>query len=97
MPKIDEVLNNDNLLPGLQRMMVDYLNNHDDEVFCFRDAPELCKLIDHRGSAKSVAFYLWVLSHHGHIDKMRVGRRVYFGSKKAISELKERKNKITHD
>ena len=96
MPKIDKVLK-ENLLSPLPKKVYAYLSQHNDEVFSWCDGQELAKLIDHSGSYHSVSFSLWVLYRKGYIDKMRLGRLVYFGSKDAISELRKKKDRSADD
>jgi hypothetical protein len=90
MPKINEVIG-EFQLPPLQRKVYSYLQEHKDEVFSYMDSAELGKLIRHTGSPRGIAFSFWDLNRKGLIDKERVGRRVYFGSKPAIAELRKQK------
>jgi len=90
MPKISDVINQSQLSP-LQQKVLDYLQEHDDEVFSYADAKELSEKINHKGSKSGVSFCLWALLKKKLIDKERVGKRVYFGSKSAISSLRSQK------
>lgn len=90
MPKISEVLNEFQLAP-LQQRVLSYLQEHSDEVFSYTDSAELGRLIDHQGSERGVAFSLWALNKKELIEKERIGRRVYFGSKGAITYLRKQK------
>jgi len=90
MPKISEVINKFQLAP-LQQRVLSYLQKHNDEVFSYVDSAELAKLIEHKGSARGIAFSLWALNTKGLIEKERIGRRVYFGSKSAITYLRKQK------
>jgi len=92
MPKISEVMNKSQLSP-LQQKVFDYLQEHEDEVFGYGDAKELSEKIDHKGSKRGVSFTLWALLKKRLIDKERVGKYIYFGSKSAISSLREQKRK----
>ena len=92
LPKISEVLN-EYQLPPLQQKVYGYLQEHKDEVFSYMDSVELGKLVKHTGSQRGIAFSLWDLNQKGLIEKERLGRRVYFGSKEAIAELRKRKKK----
>lgn len=92
MPKINEVLG-EYQLPPLQQKIYSYLQGHKDEVFSYVDSVELGELVKHNGSHRGVAFSLWALNQKGLIPKERVGRRVYFGSKAAIADLKRKKGK----
>ena len=96
MPKIDKVLKG-NLLPPLQQKVYDYLSQHNDEVFSWCDGQELAELIDYSSTHRSAAFSLWLLYRKGYIDKVRLGRLVYFGNKVAISELRKKKDRIAND
>ena len=90
MPKIDDVINKSQLSP-LQQKVLDYLEEHDDEVFGYSDAKELSEKINHKGSIRGVSFTFWALLKKKLIDKERVGKYIYFGSKSAIEALREQK------
>ncbi|MBN2238277.1 MAG: hypothetical protein JW712_00765 [Dehalococcoidales bacterium] len=90
MPKIDDVFKKSDLSP-LQQKVLDYLQAHDDEVFGYGDVKELCEKIHHKGSERGVSFTFWALLKKKLIDKERVGKYIYFGSKTAINELREKK------
>jgi hypothetical protein len=90
MPKIDDVINKSDLSP-LQQKVLDYLEEHTDEVFGYADVPELCEKIHHEGSENGVSFTFWALLKKKLIDKERVGKYIYFGSKAAIKSLREKK------
>jgi len=92
MPKINDVINQSQLSP-LQQKVLDYLEKHDDEVFGYGDVKELCEKINHIGSQRGVSFTFWALVKKKLIDKERVGKYIYFGSKSAIKSLREQKNK----
>jgi hypothetical protein len=90
MPKINDVIKKSQLSP-LQQKVLDYLLEHDDEVFGYGDVKELCEKINHKGSQRGVSFTFWALLKKKLIDKERVGKYIYFGSKSAISSLREQK------
>ena len=90
MPKINDVIKKSQLSP-LQQKVLDYLLEHDDEVFGYGDVKELCEKINHKGSMRGVSFTFWALLKKKLIDKERVGKYIYFGSKSAISSLREQK------
>lgn len=90
MPKINDVINQSQLSP-LQQKVLDYLQEHDDEVFGYGDVKELCEKINHKGSQRGVSFTFWALLKKKLIDKERVGKYIYFGSKTAIKSLREQK------
>jgi Fe2+ or Zn2+ uptake regulation protein len=95
MPKINEVISNLKLTP-LQRKVLAYLQNHNDEVFQYKDLNELAKLIKHH-SPRGVASSLWTLASKGMISKTRIGRKIYYGSKEAIDYLLKGLNKERTD
>ena len=90
MPKISDVIKKSQLSP-LQQKVLDYLQEHDDEVFGYGDVKELCEKINHKGSQRGVSFTFWALLKKKLIDKERVGKYIYFGSKSAINSLREQK------
>ena len=90
MPKVDDVVKKSQLSP-LQQKVFDYLQEHDDEVFGYGDVKELCEKINHKGSQRGVSFTFWALLKKKLIDKERVGKYIYFGSKSAIKSLREQK------
>jgi len=90
MPKINDVINQSQLSP-LQQKVLDYLQEHDDEVFGYGDVKELCEKINHKGSQRGVSFTFWALLKKKLIEKERVGKYIYFGSKSAIKSLREQK------
>jgi hypothetical protein len=74
-------------LSPLHRKLLYYLEAHSDEVFTYRD-DKLAR--DTKTKLSAVGFTLWALQKNGLIDKQAVARKVYFGSKDAISELRKR-------
>ena len=96
MPKIDDVINRSHLSP-LQQKVFDYLEKHDDEVFGYGDVKELCEKIGHKGSDRGVSFTFWALLKKKLIDKERVGKYIYFGSRTAIEVLREQKKTQAQD
>ncbi|MBN2076728.1 MAG: hypothetical protein JW762_14360 [Dehalococcoidales bacterium] len=92
MPKINDVINKSQLSP-LQQKVLDYLQEHDDEVFGYGDVKELSENINHKGSNRGVSFTFWALVKKRLIDKERVGKYIYFGSKSAIRSLREQKRR----
>jgi DNA-binding IclR family transcriptional regulator len=64
-----------------------FLEEHPDDVFPYRDQ-QLARSLEMKVSALS--FTLWDLHRQGLIDKQEVDDRVYFGSRRAISELRSR-------
>lgn len=73
-------------LSPLQRKVLDYLEQHPSEVFEYRDS-ELTQAVG--GKPSSVGFSLWALHKKGLIDKETAGGKVYFGSKRAMAELRQ--------
>ena len=96
MPKINDVLKKSHLSP-LQQKVLDYLQEHDDEVFGYGDVKELCEKINHKGRQRGVSFTFWALLKKKLIDKERVGKYIYFGSKSAIESLREQKKAQVQD
>ena len=74
-------------LSPLKRKVLRYLEEHSDEVFTYRDL-QIARELDLKPSAQG--FTLWVLHRDGLIDKEEVNGKVYFGSRRAISELRRR-------
>jgi hypothetical protein len=92
MAKIDVVLGQPDVSPSQQKLL-EYLNARSDEVFSYSEAAELA---NHLGLKESnVRWSLWALEDEEAIAKTRIGRKVYFGSKKAIATLKARRQKLT--
>lgn len=81
-------------LSPLQKRTLDYLNDHRDEVFGYRDE----KLVqDLQAKPSAIGFTLWALHKKGLVDKQAVAGKVYFGSKEAIAELRGRMSIPTED
>ena len=72
-------------LSPLKARVFQYLQEHPDEVFPYRDE-RLAKQLSVKISAFS--FTLWALHRDGLIDKQEVDGKVYFGSLKAIADLR---------
>lgn len=72
-------------LSPLKTRVLQYLQNHSDEVFSYRDE-RLAKHLSMKVSAFS--FTLWALHRDGLIEKQEVDRKVYFGSARAIADLR---------
>ena len=91
MPTIAEVLRSGRPkpptgLPALQRRLLEYLEDHPDEVFGYEHAAELAdKLGDVSG--QTVEWHLLSLDTKGLIAKAKLGRKPYFGSRWAINHL----------
>lgn len=92
--KIDDLVNN--LEKGLRNMTAEakihkYIIQHADEVFEYWDEdlrkafPEL--------NQNTTDWVLWNLSNKKKIGKVKIGRRVYFGSNEAIEDLRKRLTK----
>ena len=64
-----------------------FLEEHPAEVFSYRDQ-QLAASLEMKLSALS--FTLWTLHREGLIEKQEVDGRVYFGSRKAITDLRSR-------
>ena len=72
-------------LSPLQRKVLEYLEEREDEVFRYRDG-ELAEKLSVKASA--LGFTLWTLHQRDLIAKAKVGGKVYFGSHAAIAQLK---------
>lgn len=72
-------------LPPLQRKVLDHLEDHPNEVFEYRDSL-LVEAVG--GKPSSVGFSLWALHKRHLIEKQEVAGKVYFGSKKAMADLR---------
>ena len=92
MPKINEVIN-EYKVPPLKQRILHYLLTHSDEVFSYDDFAQLRSLVNHNGWARDLIYSLWELHQQGQIESERLGSRIYFGSKDAIAELRQRKKK----
>ena len=69
----------------LKTDVLEYLEEHPDEVFRYRDE-DLARELNAKPSA--LGFTLWWLEDKGLIEKETVGGRVYFGSHTAIQKLR---------
>lgn len=74
-------------LPPLKAKALRYLEEHSDEVFPYRDE-NLCRALGIGPSA--LHWTLWWLHRNGFIEKEKVDGRVYFGSRRAIANLRRR-------
>jgi hypothetical protein len=89
--KIDDVIKEmgKDLKPiGREDMVYEYIVNRPDEVFYYY-SPDL-KAAFPNIVEESLNWYLWNLAKKGKIDRTKVGRYAYFGSKIAIEELIKR-------
>jgi hypothetical protein len=87
--KVDAVLERSGgrKLSPLQRKVLEYVEEHKDEVFSYRDA-DLARDLSLKVSA--VGFTLWSLHQRDLIAKAKVGGKVYFGSLGAVDQLERR-------
>lgn len=74
-------------LPPVPAQVLDYLEAHPDEVYPYRDQ-RLARSLGIKVSALN--WTLWGLHQRGLIDREKVGRRIYFGSRRAITDLRRR-------
>ena len=91
MPTIAEVLRSGKPkppagLPALQRKLLEYLEDHPDEVFGYEHTAELAAKLG-GVSGPTVEWHLLSLDTKGLIAKARLGRKPYFGSRWAINHL----------
>jgi hypothetical protein len=93
--KVHEAVNRRrNATPPLRERVLRYLNEHSDEVFTYRDE----QLTERLGAkASALSFTLWTLHKDGLIDREEIDGKVYFGSKAAIIELRQRTGKVEED
>ena len=81
-------------LPPLQKRVLEYIDSHEDEVFNYRDQ----KLADDlQAKASALGFTLWALNKKGLIEKQEAGGKVYFGSKRAVEELRRSLGRPSED
>lgn len=87
--KVEEVVREQRRerLSPLKRRVLGYLEAHPDEVFTYRDTV-LVEALGVKPSA--LGFTLWALRRDGFISAHRVGRRLYFGSHRAVAALQAR-------
>jgi hypothetical protein len=74
-------------LSPLKSKVLRFLEEHSDEVFSYRDQ-QLARSLGVKLSALS--FTLWALHRERLIEKQEVSGKVYFGSRRAITELRSR-------
>ena len=91
--RISEVVANSRKksITPMQEKVLQYLKQHHDEVFSYRD-PELAKMLGIKQSA--LGFTLWGLERKGHIKSLKVDR-LYFGWASAIDELERQVKQFT--
>ncbi len=73
-------------LPAPQRQLLEYLEEHPDEVFGYEHAAELAAKLG-SDSGRTVEWDLLSLDSKGLIAKAMLGRKTYFGSRWAINHL----------
>ena len=91
MPTIAEVLRSRKPrpptgLPALQRQLLEYLEEHPDELFGYEHAGELAAKLGAE-SEQAVEWHLLSLDTKGLIAKAKLGRKAYFGSRWAVNHL----------
>ena len=91
MPTIAEVLRSGKPkpptgVPALQQRILEYLDDHTDEVFGYEHAAELAAKLG-VPSGRAVESHLLSLDSKGLIAKAKLGRKAYFGSRLAINQL----------
>jgi hypothetical protein len=89
--KIDKLV--DNLEKDLKGMTVEekiykYITEHPDEVFEYWDEDLLKAFPD--VNQNTTDWVLWNLAKEKRIGRIKIGRRVYFGSNEAIEELRKK-------
>ena len=91
MPRIDELFKEENqepTLPPNQRLIFEALESHPEMVFENKD-PDLRELTGIE-NYQTLSFGLWHLHRRQLIDKEVFRDTVYYGSKKAIEDLRKR-------
>jgi len=73
--------------PDPKERVLRYLEEHGDEVFTYRDEG-LLRALDMKAS--TLSWVLWWLYQNDYIGRETVGRRVMFGSRGAIAELRRK-------
>jgi hypothetical protein len=84
--KIAEVSNRRRRSSTLRERVLQHLEARSDEVFSYRD-DALAKAVGAKVSA--VSFTLWALHRDGLIAKEEANGKVFFGSRRAIDQLRE--------
>lgn len=74
-------------LSPLKMRVVQYLEEHEDEVFPYYDR-ELARSLGVKLSALS--WTLWWLYRNGLIDREEADGKLYFGSRRAVADLRRR-------
>ena len=72
-------------LGGTRARVLEYLNEHPDEVFRIRQSDEVAAALD--VPKRTVEHALWSLAREGLIARARLDREVWYGSHAAIEEL----------
>jgi len=85
--KIDKLLKDLTGLGTIDIKILNYLKEHPDEVFTYYDDAFANAFPD--VNRNSIDWVLWNLARKGKIGKVKIGRRVYFGSHEAIKHLNE--------
>ena len=66
-------------------LVLEYLEEHPDEVFRIRQSEEIAQAID--APQRTVEHALWFLQHDGLISKANFDRNIWYGSHTAIESL----------
>lgn len=74
-------------LSPLKARVLEYVRAHPEEVFPYRDEHSARQL---SMKVSAFSFTLWALHRDGLIDKEEVEGKVYFGSQRAVADLRRR-------
>jgi len=81
-------------LSPLKTKVLQYLEEHEDEVFPNYDR-ELARSLGAKVSALN--WTLWWLHRNGFIDREEADGKLYFGSRRAVAQLRSRMGLTKHD
>lgn len=84
MTKIFAIANEGNLSPS-QDKLLEFLKHHPYEVYAVREQEKIAEALDM--NKNNVVWCLWALEKKQLIGKRRIGRKTYYGSLEAISNL----------
>ncbi len=88
MPSIDDVLH-DRQLSETQRDVLDYLEEHPEELFSSEDVEDLQAKVK-SGTPASLGATLETLYRLGCIERQKVRARYFYGSREAVGRLRTR-------
>ena len=86
MTKIFALAKEGSLSPS-QDKLLEFLKLHPYEVFSIREQGKIAEILEM--NKNNVAWCLWALEKKHLIGKRRVGRKVFYGSQEAITNLEK--------